>query len=189
MNRIPITEDNLQHYIDKFLEGNTDNAEEQAIYAYFRTHGIPEKLLPYRDMFAYFEAGMPENVLPETLQHKPHIFKAGIQKHYRLLAAVAACLALLPGSISWKYYQEQKRFANTYEGSYMIVNGQRITDLNKLRPGILSALSDAKQLEKMSQDLLWQKQQEEKQTADRLIESTSDPDMRRQLKAILYSDN
>ena len=54
---------NIEEYIARFMEGETTNAEEQAIYRYFRTADVPEHLKPYASMFAWYEDGMSEEDL------------------------------------------------------------------------------------------------------------------------------
>jgi len=39
-----VTKNNIEEYIHRFMEGETTNAEEQAIYRYFRTEEVPEHL-------------------------------------------------------------------------------------------------------------------------------------------------
>ena len=58
-----VTHKNIEEYIARFMEGETTNAEEQAIYRYFRTADVPEHLKPYASMFAWYEDGMPEEDL------------------------------------------------------------------------------------------------------------------------------
>lgn len=56
----------IQQLIDKYMNGQTTVDEEQLIARYFRTAtDVPDSLKPYRDMFAYFDDGMPLGTLPE----------------------------------------------------------------------------------------------------------------------------
>lgn len=56
----------IQQLIDKYMNGQTTVDEEQLIARYFRTAtDVPDSLKPYRDMFAYFDEGMPLGALPE----------------------------------------------------------------------------------------------------------------------------
>ena len=49
---------NIEEYINRFLEGETTNAEEQAIYRFFHTGDVPSHLMGYAPMFAWYEGGM-----------------------------------------------------------------------------------------------------------------------------------
>ena len=56
----------IQQLIDKYMNGQTTVDEEQLIVRYFRNAtDVPDSLKPYRDMFAYFDEGMPLGALPE----------------------------------------------------------------------------------------------------------------------------
>lgn len=56
----------IQQLIDKYINGQTTVDEEQLIVRYFRNAtDVPDSLKPYRDMFAYFDDGMPLGALPE----------------------------------------------------------------------------------------------------------------------------
>lgn len=56
----------IQQLIDKYMNGQTTVDEEQLIARYFRNAtDVPDTLKPYRDMFAYFDEGMPLGTLPE----------------------------------------------------------------------------------------------------------------------------
>lgn len=56
----------IQQLIDKYMNGQTTVEEEQLIARYFRNAtDVPDSLKPYRDMFAYFDDGMPLGTLPE----------------------------------------------------------------------------------------------------------------------------
>lgn len=56
----------IQQLIDKYMNGQTTVDEEQLIARYFRTAtDVPDSLKPYRDMFAYFDDGMPLGTLPD----------------------------------------------------------------------------------------------------------------------------
>ena len=56
----------IQQLIDKYMNGQTTVDEEQLIARYFRSAtDVPDSLKPNRDMFAYFDDGMPLGTLPE----------------------------------------------------------------------------------------------------------------------------
>ncbi|MDR2148286.1 MAG: hypothetical protein LBE91_17720 [Tannerella sp.] len=52
----------IEQLIDRFFDGETTNAEEQALYAFFNGETIPETLEKYKPVFRYFEQmGSPLN--------------------------------------------------------------------------------------------------------------------------------
>ena len=47
-----LTNKNIEEYINRFLDGETTNAEEQAIYRFFCTGNVPAHLKEYAPMDA-----------------------------------------------------------------------------------------------------------------------------------------
>lgn len=102
----------IQQLIDKYMNGQTTVDEEQLIVRYFRNAtDVPDSLKPYRDMFAYFDDGMPLGTLPEfdgsagqaDTRVAPDSSKVVARRRHSLrmaawwsgAAAVAAAVALL----------------------------------------------------------------------------------------------
>ena len=102
----------IQQLIDKYMNGQTTVDEEQLIARYFRSAtDVPDSLKPYRDMFAYFDEGMPLGTLPEfdgsseqaETRVEPYSSKVVARRRgslrmaawFRVATAVAAAVALL----------------------------------------------------------------------------------------------
>ncbi|MBO7129740.1 MAG: hypothetical protein J6W05_08230 [Prevotella sp.] len=116
-------EKEIQQLIERFLEGETTNAEEQMLYDYFNSKEIAESLEPYREMFRWYAAGMPEQ---KTNAHK---------RTYAKWIAMAASLLLLVGiGFGYRHYQEQQELYAIYEGSYIIRDGVKNTDIKQILP-------------------------------------------------------
>lgn len=49
----------IQQLLDRYLDGLTSLEEEDRLADYLRSHDVPEPWQPYKEMFAYFDAGMP----------------------------------------------------------------------------------------------------------------------------------
>ncbi len=136
-----VTKKNIEQYIARFLDGETTNAEEQAIYRFFRMEEVPEHLRAYAPMFAWYEGGMQGEPQPVSAsvpaKRKPlfaripmAVWSAGIAA----MLVVTLGLGLLLSSDSGEALPEGWE---CYEGSYIIVNGKRITDLKQIMPFIL----------------------------------------------------
>lgn len=168
---LQIHDGNVRHYLDRFMNGETSNAEEAALYAYFHSHNVeadPE-LAAYRDMLAYLEAGMPE----KALQKPRHI------RLWKYIAtAAAACLIIVAMLYGWQQQQEWQQFAATYKGSYMIIDGKTISDLRELRPTLLATLHESEEVERKTLELLRQQQEEEHRLLKELLENTDDQSVR-----------
>ena len=48
----------IENLLERFFEGETTNAEEQELYAFFARPDLPEHLKNYRPVFGYFETGI-----------------------------------------------------------------------------------------------------------------------------------
>ena len=140
-----ITNKNIEEYIHRFMEGETTNVEEQAIYRFFRTGDVPEHLKEYSAMFAWYEEGMPEEKLP-TPKDKP-IWKRIPLEIWSM--GIAAMLAIGIGlGIMLSFEDNTQEEWSCYEGSYVEVNGKRITDMETILPVILETLAEAERIEK-----------------------------------------
>ena len=143
-----VTKNNIEEYIRRFIEGETTNAEEQAIYRFFRTEEVPEHLKPYTEMFTWYEEGMPEEELskPKTQplwKRIPlEIWSTGI----------AAMLVVGIGlGIVLSFGDNQHEDWSCYEGSYVEVDGKRITDIETILPIILETLKGAEEIEQRTE--------------------------------------
>lgn len=102
----------IKQLIDRYMNGQTTVDEEQLLARYFRNAtDVPDSLKPYRDMFAYFNEGMPLGTLPEfdgsaeqaDTRVEPDSSKVVAPRRHSLrmaawwggAAAVAAAVALL----------------------------------------------------------------------------------------------
>lgn len=143
-----VTKNNIEEYIHRFMEGETTNAEEQAIYRFFRTEEVPEHLKPYTEMFTWYEEGMPEEELSkpkaQTLWKRIplEIWSTGI----------AAMLVVGIGlGIVLSFGDNQHEDWSCYEGSYVEVDGKRITDIETILPIILETLKGAEEIEQRTE--------------------------------------
>lgn len=121
-------EKRIQQLIGRFLEGRTSNAEEQLLYDYFSEENVAPELAQYREMFRWYAAGMPEHKDKSIVL--PHLTKTT----RRWLAAAASLLLLIGIGFGYRSYQKQQSEYAIYEGSYIIRDGKKITDLRQILP-------------------------------------------------------
>lgn len=143
-----VTKNNIEEYIHRFMEGETTNAEEQAIYRFFRTEEVPEHLKPYTEMFAWYEEGMPEEELSKPKAQ-------ALWKRIPLeiwSTGIAAMLVVGIGlGIVLSFGDNQHEDWSCYEGSYVEVDGKRITDIETILPIILETLKGAEEIEQRTE--------------------------------------
>ena len=159
-----ITNKNIEEYIQRFMEGETTNAEEQAIYRFFHTNEVPEHLKPYTDMFAWYEEGMPEEKLPTPQAHP--LWKRIPLELWSM--GIAAMLVIGIGlGIILSFGDSTNEEWSCYEGSYVEVNGKRITDVEAIMPIILETLAEAEAIEKGIEERLAEIQRTEEEIEKR----------------------
>ena len=159
-----LTNKNIEEYIHRFMEGETTNAEEQAIYRFFHTEEMPEHLKHYTDMFAWYEEGMPEEKLPKP-KTRP-LWKRIPLELWSM--GIAAMLVIGIGlSIVLSFGDSTNEEWSCYEGSYVEVNGKRITDVKTIMPIILKTLAEAEAIEKGIEERLAEIQRTEEEIEKR----------------------
>ena len=141
-----LTHKNIEEYIARFMEGETTNAEEKALYHYFRTADVPEHLKPYAPMFAWYEEGMPD--APKAQKKSlwrcipVEIWSAGIAA----MLVIGLGVGIFSSLASLDVNKDEEW--DCYEGSYVKVNGQLITDVKKILPIILQTQADGEKIER-----------------------------------------
>ena len=147
-----LTNKNIEEYIHRFMEGETTNAEEQAVYRFFRSGDVPEHLKVYAPMFAWYEEGMPEEKKEMPIETKTKTFWKRIplgvwSMGIAAMLVVGIGLGLLSG-----LDKDMDDEWSCYEGSYVMINGKRITDEKKIMPIILETLAESERMEKQMEE-------------------------------------
>lgn len=85
----------IQDLVEKFLDGRTTNIEERELYDWFRTHDVPEEWEHLKSMFAWYEAGMPEDSLEQEIVQKPLCARPKIISLRHWLQVAGGCAAII----------------------------------------------------------------------------------------------
>lgn len=114
-------ETDIRTLIKRFMDGQTSLEEESRLADYLRTHDVGEDLLPYKQMFAWFDEGMPlkrrragkltsrqATLQPSQSSHSSRFSR----KVLCLIAAAAAAIALLL-LVAWPKAEPQLVAENT----------------------------------------------------------------------------
>lgn len=90
--------------IEKFLNGTTTLEEEYQFGEFLmQSNNLPDDLLPYKQMFAYFEGGMTDNTLLAGLDNKQDASKKVVtpkserKRNITLIATMTAAAAVMFG--------------------------------------------------------------------------------------------
>ena len=129
----------MKQLIERFLYGDTTNVEEQMLYDYFKGD-VARSLKKYQSMFCWYADGMPERAKRRPLWPR--------------LAVAASLVAVLAGGTVYYEHQKTAELMATYEGSYIVRNGQKITDLKEIMPELRRTSSKAEQRQLRIEHLL-----------------------------------
>lgn len=82
----------IEQLIKRFMDGQTTVDEENRIAEYLRTHEVEDEWKPYKDMFGWFDDGMPlqSNGQKHTAKNRSKAITVAM-----LMAAAAAIVALV----------------------------------------------------------------------------------------------
>ena len=114
-------EKDIRTLIDRYMAGQTSLEEESRLADYLRTHDVGEDLQPYKQMFAWFDEGMPlesiqvnkQTSRQATLQSSRSSQSSQFsRKTVCLIAAAAASIALLL-LVAWPKAEPQQMAENT----------------------------------------------------------------------------
>jgi hypothetical protein len=119
----------IQYLIERFLNGETTLAEEQSLYDYFQGQEVDKEFEQYQEMFRWYANGMPEEVLGK----KAKTSKAIAMRMKWAFIGIAASLLILVGVGVRKYQKLQEEYA-IYEGSYIVRDGKKMTDIKEILP-------------------------------------------------------
>ena len=130
-----INDSNIMQWIERFLDGSTTCAEEQKLYEYFSQENISPEASPYQEMMKWYASEMATPILEHKRKRSFSI------KHWIYTISIAASIALLC-TLGIKLYDRQSVNSDEfsiYEGSYIIRNGEKITDLEIIMPELIQA--------------------------------------------------
>lgn len=123
----------IEELLERYFEGETSAAEEKQIRAFFASDEVPEHLVVYQPLFAYFDEEIERGAVSVPLRPKNR--KRSV---FYILSGVAACvLALL--SITRLLYPADPCFCSD---NYVVVNGRCYTDIHKVRSLAFEALQE-----------------------------------------------
>jgi len=132
----PIEQEQITHIeelIERFFEGVTSNEEESELSLFFSEEMIPPELLPYKPIFTYFETR-----LEQECRHLSPMFLISDRmvrlRRRLLLSGAAACLLIFLSIAALRFIGNGNDNFDPYEGSFIVKNGVKITDLNQIRP-------------------------------------------------------
>ncbi|MBQ7042153.1 MAG: hypothetical protein IJN66_05555 [Muribaculaceae bacterium] len=172
-----INDNNIMQWIDRFLDGTTTCAEEQKLYEYFSKKNIAPEAEQYREMMAWYASGMTTPII----EHK--VKRSFSLTHWIYTISIAASIALLC-TLGIKLYNYQSKVHdefNIYEGSYIIRNGEKITDLDLIMPELIEA-------EQFIDEYKYSSTSIEEMISDAIIYDTDDEDTQELIHKVIFEN-
>ena len=183
----------IQELLDRFFEGLTTNQEERELYLFFKQDVIPEELVRYKPVINYFESGIAEE-WGQTV-NPSHNSK---RRQWMVWGSVAASFLLL--LFTSLYLLTNKESSDPFEGSYIIRNGVRITDLNLIRPELEATIQKVVMQQKETDQLIEERLLGVDHTMEdqiirqmhehykRILDNIRDEEIRNEVAKILYTN-
>ena len=164
----------IEKLLDRYFDGTTSIDEEHTLYRFFQQDNVPESLHVYQQMFRDMAAALPSSATEKPSRGKRRTLAL------RIAAGVAATVAIGFFAVAFHNARKEHLAAAVYEGSYMIVNGQRIDDYSQIKKAIHTTLNEATSIER---DV------EQMQTVDEaereVLQSIDEPEERRDIEQLL----
>jgi hypothetical protein len=191
----------IETLLERFFEGQTSNAEERQLYLFFRQKEIPEELIRFKPVVRYFENGLADELKcsPKDARAQNIAVNVPFWRNYRVIwGGVAASLQAILCTTLFLFKNTGTDSFDPFEGSYIIRNGVRITDLNLIRPELEATMREVMQQEEAMEQMIAQlteitnienliMQQIEEQHRQ-ILDDIQDEDVRREVQQILNTN-
>lgn len=131
-----INKNNVSQWVERFLNGDTTCEEEHALFEYFKQEDLPADLEKYREMMAWYAAGLSSSRGIKVKRYDDRRWK---RWQYAIaivsvIAVVAAGIGLFLTSLraSDILSTPENVLYAAYQGSYKIENGVRNENLSQI---------------------------------------------------------
>ncbi|GGJ99284.1 hypothetical protein [Parabacteroides faecis] len=185
----------IEELLERFFDGETSNTEEQELYSFFNSPEVPEALESYRSVFGYFETGIKEEFHEKIVENERSFPWKSVKKWLWVGISVAASILLF---LVYTFRTEQPDPFNPYEGSYIVRNGVRITNMDEILPELEYTVREVEDRQEQAEQIAGYLSRKEKQLREQEINATNpyrkiledNPNkyFRQEMKTILYSE-
>lgn len=172
-----INDNNIMQWIERFLDSTTTCAEEQKLYEYFSKKNIAPEAEQYREMMTWYASRMATPIVNHKRKRSFSI------KHWIYTISIAASIALLC-TLGFKIYNRQSANSeefSIYDGSYIIRNGEKITDLDLIMPELIEA-------EQFIDEYKYSSTSIEEMISDAIIYDTDDEDTQELIHKVIFEN-
>ena len=139
---------NIENLLEQYFEGRTSAEEEATLRRFFASGDVPENLMMYKPLFAYFDdeikvievakGNSTSESRKESLSPNKNVRIKTSRKLILWISGAAACAAILIGTF---IFEPQSKKC-TGEGDYVIIDGRCYTDAKTIRSATLNSLRE-----------------------------------------------
>lgn len=122
-----LTEAEASELMERFFDGETTRTEEHLLSRYLRSGEASPEMRRYASLIGWLDDGMPSGYLRERRRRLSQI--------WTFACSTAAMLAVVV-TLGIGYSRATGTEYSQYEGSFVVRNGQRITDIRAIMPQI-----------------------------------------------------
>jgi len=177
-----VNKQNVKERVEQFLDGKTTNAEEQELYQFFSRNDIPKEMKKYKEMFQWYREGMKAPLPIKKHKQSKRLFPI------LLRISIAAIVVLVCGISLRSYLPNESSKYSCYEGSYIIRNGKKITDLPTIMPILQKTMKEADKKEAYAENVIRNNtniKDPEREIEKEILKNVPDEESRRIIKEML----
>lgn len=164
----------IEELIEKFFEGKTSNREEKKLWSYFSGEDIPDHLKQHKSFFLYYGNGFMTEVEGIKQSSMENPLKRGRVKVMTIAVSTVAAVLIL-AVISPVFYKPSGDRFDPYEGSYMLVNGEKIYNLELIKQQAKEIQMMAATREKEYREIYSQSESKRNELQDIMMIKTNKP--------------
>lgn len=183
----------IEDLLERFFDGQTSNEEEQELYGFFAGPDVPEHLAPYKPVFDYFETGIVQELAAPDKEKVSFASRFSLKRWGWVVAGAAASLLLF---LVYSSGSRQPAAFNPYEGSYIVRNGVRITNMETILPVLEMTVREVEDRQEHYLEMACRIRNKEKQAGEieqgdsvlyhKIVEKIPDEHIRREILNTLY---
>jgi hypothetical protein len=190
--------------LERFFDGLTSNDEERELYRYFMQDTISGKFAQYAPVIKYFSEGITDELVllsfSELSPNEPigqfnnSVCKTLSPKRKRWIVWSSVAASFLLVIFTSLYFLKTEKPSDPFEGSYIIRNGIRITDLDLIRPELEATIQKVMQHQLETDQLLVENSvemqiiQRVQAHYKRILDNIQDEEIRQEVAKILYTN-
>ncbi|MBD5219108.1 MAG: hypothetical protein HDS72_02510 [Bacteroidales bacterium] len=180
-----MSHDEVRELVARFMDGATEPAQEKALYSFFSmapAGSLEPDLEALRPMFGWY-AGLQEAAATEPVRRSWWIrFRGRVIAGAAAAAVVAVMVTAGIGLFGKKQPAATDSLYASYEGSYIVRNGVRTTDLAVIYATVAAAEHMADSLNRSADRVLMADLDYDRQAIDEALSAISDPVLAAQLR-------